>query len=80
MHVQVTCGLGHNYGCLRRDVEQCGTLQEQPRAEAGIVVTVASFSSYWRIISVCVYNATYIVARHNPKFYIPTLRLWTQEM
>ena len=68
------------YGCLRPDVEQCGTLQEQLQAEADIVVIVASFSSYWWIISVCVYTATYIVARNNRKFYIPTLRLWTQEM
>ena len=36
-------------GCFRPDVEQSGTLQEQLRAEAVIVVIVASSSFYWRI-------------------------------
>ena len=46
------------YGCLRPDVEQSGTLQEQLRAEAAIVVIVASSSFYWRITSFCNPNVT----------------------
>ena len=39
------------YGCLRPDVEQSGTLQEQLLVEPAIVVIVVSSSSsfYWRI-------------------------------
>ena len=42
---------------VRPDVEQSGTLQEQLRAEAAIVVIVVS-SFNWRIITFCVYTAT----------------------
>ena len=51
-------------GCLRPDVEQSATLQEQLQAEAAIVVIVASSSSfYWRVTSFCVYTATKSVVR-----------------
>ena len=44
-------------GCLRPDVEQSGTLQEQLRTEAAIVV-IGSSSFYWRFTSFRVYTTT----------------------
>ena len=47
------------YGCLRPDVENSGTLQEQLRAEAAIVVIVASSCSFLLVdyIILCTHNA-----------------------